>query len=317
MKKRSSFQIAIDRNQNIRISNLSLTEFSEIFDDCFMENKNNIESTFEHFKNVKFKSNFESDLYLVTHLYESCEICFRQCRVNRNKDEKGSCKLTSQNNVYMTTIINDDEKLICPTYAIYLSSCNISCEYCHQKHIMIPGSQKYISLNYIVDEILNNLNLLKTISFIGGDPDLSFLTIMRIIALLSENKIDLPLVLNSNFLFNEKLYPLIDEYFEVLIPDFKFWDDECSKTLCGFPDYKRIVQKNILYFLNKKQMIIRHLPLPGHWKCCSKPIIDWISDQAVNKELCSSAFLDLLQSDNSKNILECKKYAKKFKIDVT
>jgi putative pyruvate formate lyase activating enzyme len=214
----------------------------------------------------------------------------------------------------MAAIINEEESLISPTYAIYLSSCNIDCLYCHQKQLMKPETKSYIATEYIINDVLINLSRIKTISFVGGNPELSFLTILRIIKLLVKANIDLPLVFNSTFLFAEKLYSLVDQYFNILIPDFKFWDGKCSKNLCGISSYRDIVQNNISYFLNKKEIIIRHLPLPGHWDCCSKPIIDWIASKVGEKDLCSLAVLDLLQADNSKSVNKCKSYAKKLKL---
>lgn len=315
MKKRSSVQITIDENQNIRINNLSLEEYSEIFDDCFEEFNISNYFSLDVNKSLKSISDIKHDIESIIQMYESCDICFRKCKVNRNLNEIGWCELNSEDNVYMSTMINVEERFVCPTYAIYFSSCNICCKYCHQKNFMQPYSRKYISFNYIIEEIKNNIDTIKTISFIGGNPELSILTIMRFIELLAKEKIDIPLVFNSNFLFTEKLYPIIERYFDILIPDFKFWNDECSSVLCGFPNYKNIVQKNISHFINKKRMIIRHLPLRGHWECCSKIIIDWISDQIVNEKYYSLSFLDLLESDNSKDILRCKKYAKKININ--
>jgi putative pyruvate formate lyase activating enzyme len=305
----------IDQNQNIRANNLELSELCELFEDCF-EQEQNIQRTYITSRNCKNIDEINEDIKLILNYYNSCEICFRKCKVDRNNNKLGWCNLSSENNVYMTNIINDEENLISPTYAIYLSSCNIKCEYCHQKRFMKPDSREYISLSHIIEDVSDNLNRIKTVSFIGGNPDLSILTILKIITMLYKNKIDLPLVLNSNFLFTEKLYPLVDQYFNVLIPDFKFWYDKCSRTLCGLTDYKKIVLQNILYFMNKKDMIIRHLPLDDHWNCCSRPIIDWLAEHILNNELCSLSFLDLLQSDNSYSIKKCKKYANSFNLNL-
>lgn len=316
MKKRSTIQIIVDHNQNLRINNLQLDELIDIFDDFIGDkNLNSLRvSSISEKKNDN--SSLSSDITLATDLYKSCKICFRKCGVNRNENEIGWCGLNSDNNIYMSAILNEEEKIICPTYAIYLSSCNISCEYCHQKHFMQPTSENHISIGSVVDDIKNNLATIKSISFIGGNPDISILTILKIVLSLSNRGIELPLVLNSNFLFTKNLYPIIGKYFDVLIPDFKFWDYECSITICGFKNYSEIVQNNILHFINRRMMIIRHLPLFGHWECCSKPIIDWISKQKVNKDLFFISFLNSLYIDNSKEIRKCVSYAKKLKMNL-
>jgi len=40
-----------------------------------------------------------------------------------------------------------------------------------------------------------------------------------------------------------------------------------------------------MFIKPEKRIIIRHLPLPGHAECCSKPIIDWISKELPSVEL--------------------------------
>ena len=121
IKKRSSVQLVIDENQNIRINNLSLDEHAELFDNIIDEINlsNNLLSHLDESPQKIIE--IEKDIQSVIELYDSCEICFRKCKVNRNKGELGVCLLNSQDNVYMTTILNDEEKIICPTYAIYLS----------------------------------------------------------------------------------------------------------------------------------------------------------------------------------------------------
>ncbi|MEM4260879.1 MAG: 4Fe-4S cluster-binding domain-containing protein [Candidatus Woesearchaeota archaeon] len=314
MKRRSSVQIIVDKNQNIRINNLSLDDYAEIFEDGYEEFNLCSEFTLDLNKTRIDIPEITHDIESTIQLYNSCEICFRKCKVNRNKNELGWCRLNPENNIYMVAILNDEEKMICPTYAIYLSSCNIACEFCHQKEFMQPNSRDYVSVYSVVEDIKNNINTIKTISFIGGNPDLSILTILRLVKLLKKDNIDLPLIFNSNFLFTKKLYPIIEKYFDVLIPDFKFWNSNCSKNICGLEEYKKIVQKNISYFIDKKPMIIRHLPLPKHWECCSKPIIDWICKNLNTESQYLMSFLDMLHYDNSKSVNKCNLFYKELMI---
>lgn len=316
MKKKSSFQIIIDQNQNIRINNLNAPEFMELFGDDF-EVSQYTESIIHISKNKISTLQLAIDIESTSKFYESCELCIRNCKVNRNNGELGWCRLNSEDNIYMAHLSVQEESFISPTYEIYLSSCNIDCSFCHQKILMEPKLNNYIHIDDIIYDLLMNLPTIKTISFVGGNPELSFLTILKIINKVFKNKINLQFVLNSNFLFGNQLYPFIDKYFDILIPDFKFWNDECSQTLCGFTEYKKIVQNNILHFLNRKQMIVRHLPLSGHWKCCSKPIIEWIAGHITKSKLCSVSFLDMLQSENSRSIIKCKNYAAKLNLNVT
>ena len=50
------------------------------------------------------------------------------------------------------------------------------------------------------------------------------------------------------------------------------------KILSGISDYTEVVKRNHKIAYEAGDVIIRHLVIPNHVECCSKPIIKWISD---------------------------------------
>jgi putative pyruvate formate lyase activating enzyme len=48
-------------------------------------------------------------------------------------------------------------------------------------------------------------------------------------------------------------------------------------VLSAAPRYREAVIRNLLLIENEGSIILRHLVLPNHVKCCSIPIIEWLS----------------------------------------
>jgi putative pyruvate formate lyase activating enzyme len=92
---------------------------------------------------------------------------------------------------------------------------------------------------------------------------------------------NVPMLFNTNtFLSRESLIilrPLID----IWLPDFKYGPGNCSTRLSRTPSYWDTVIENLkLLYEWGENIVIRHLILPNHIKCCSQPIIEWISKNA-------------------------------------
>ena len=56
----------------------------------------------------------------------------------------------------------------------------------------------------------------------------------------------------------------------------KYGNDKCAKKLSKVPKYFGTITRN--YENAKADLLIRHLVLPGHVECCSKPLINWIAE---------------------------------------
>jgi putative pyruvate formate lyase activating enzyme len=75
---------------------------------------------------------------------------------------------------------------------------------------------------------------------------------------------------------------------DLWLPDFKFWRDECAKRLMWVgakASYPEVVKRNHVFAAEHGSMIIRHLVMPGHIECCTKPILDFISETIGDKVL--------------------------------
>jgi len=115
----------------------------------------------------------------------------------------------------------------------------------------------------------------KNINHVGGDPTPNLHTIVNSLKFLD---INVPQLWNSNmYLTNEAMDILVD-LIDIWLPDFKYGNNKCALMLSSAPRYFEVVTRNLKAAIKYGDMIIRHLVLPNHLECCTKPILKWIAE---------------------------------------
>jgi putative pyruvate formate lyase activating enzyme len=77
---------------------------------------------------------------------------------------------------------------------------------------------------------------------------------------------------------SEEAMKLLSHVVDIWLPDFKYGNNECALRLSKVPRYMETITRNLKIAVEWGDMIIRHLVLPNHIECCSKPVLKWISD---------------------------------------
>jgi len=94
---------------------------------------------------------------------------------------------------------------------------------------------------------------------------------------LYEGEFNVPLLWNSNFFMTTGAMELLREVIDIWMPDFKFGNRRCATRLSRTPNYLEAVQRNHkLVYEWGEDVFIRHLIMPNHVECCTKPVLDWI-----------------------------------------
>jgi putative pyruvate formate lyase activating enzyme len=106
---------------------------------------------------------------------------------------------------------------------------------------------------------------------------------MIIKALIASNR-NIAQIWNSNFYFSDKTMIVLKDIIDLWLPDLKYGSNKCARRLSNINNYYEIVTNNIkkAYLDCEKKLssiIIRHLMLPNHFECCTKPILEWISKE--------------------------------------
>ncbi len=111
-------------------------------------------------------------------------------------------------------------------------------------------------------------------SLIGGEPTVHLHTAL---GLASGLPVDLPLVWNSNFYFTEATAELLEGIMDVYLADLHFGCDDCAREVAGADRYLDVVGRNLKWAARAGSLVVRHLVLPGHHRCCTAPALQWLA----------------------------------------
>ncbi len=215
-----------------------------------------------------------------------CRLCERACGANRSSGEPGHCGVTVPR-ISSEFLHMGEEPDLVPSYTVFFSGCTFHCVFCQNWDISThPESGDEIAPIEMARkiELRTDSNGIqhekaKNVNWVGGEPTPNLPYVLEV---LNECKANLPQVWNSNMYMSEEAMELLHGIVDVYLTDFKFGNDECAKRLSQVPEYTRVVRRNHLRARENGEMIIRHLVLPGHVECCTRPVLNWIAENLAD-----------------------------------
>jgi putative pyruvate formate lyase activating enzyme len=119
-----------------------------------------------------------------------------------------------------------------------------------------------------------------------------------------------PQLWNSNFFMSSEAMSILRTLMDAWLPDFKFGPGKCALDLSRTPWYWETVINNLkLVHEWGEDFIIRHLIMPNHIECCTKPILEWIAKNIPEVQI---NIMDQYHPDNLCNPLS-PKYKDRYK----
>ncbi len=216
-------------------------------------------------------------------MLEACNFCERRCGVNRLKDERGFCQAGKEARLSSEFIHMGEEACLVPSHTFFFIGCNLYCVYCQNWRIarrfeagtVITGEElaKFAKARRIVDKSRN-------VNLVGGEPTPNLHVILDMLRKLD---INVPIVWNSNMYMSEEAMKLLEGMVDVYLSDFKYGNDACAERLSKVKKYTEVVKRNHLLAKEQAELLIRHLVLPGHLKCCTSDILKWIAENLDNE----------------------------------
>ena len=211
-------------------------------------------------------------------IFFDCQFCEHKCRINRN-EEIGICGI-KEASIASHFMHYGEESILIPSYTIFFSGCNFKCVYCQNWDISQKHNGFYIEPNKMAKYIEKAYeNGAKNVNWVGGEPTPNIPYILKV---LNEIDINIPQIWNSNMYCSIETMKLLNGIIDVYLTDFKYGNDKCAFRLSKIKNYTNIVKRNHKIAYENGEMIIRHLILPNHVECCSKPILKWIADNIPN-----------------------------------
>ncbi|MCD6368345.1 MAG: radical SAM protein [Thermoproteales archaeon] len=236
---------------------------------------------------VPSRSFLDVKIEIVKRLLEECVFCERRCKVNRVKGEKGTCGLDARTRVASWFHHMGEEAPLVPSGTIFFTGCSFKCVFCQNWDIsQYPENGVEVTPKELASmaEVLRKEGV-RNINYVGGNPDQQLHTIIESLKYMN---INVPLLWNSNFYMTEEAMKILIHVIDIWLPDFKYGNNECAQRLSGVPRYFEVVTRNLHTASKYGDMIIRHLVLPGHLECCTKPVLKWIAEH------CSNALVNIM-----------------------
>ncbi|RKY33839.1 MAG: radical SAM protein [Candidatus Omnitrophota bacterium] len=228
----------------------------------------------------------------LTQSLENCNICPRNCGVNRLKGEVGFCKTTHLAKVDSFFLhFGEEPELVGRggSGTIFFSWCNLGCIYCQNYPISHLGEGREVSKEELAEMMITlQDNGAENIYFVT--PTHVVAQIVEALSLAIQKGLSLPLVYNCGGYESVETLKVIEGVFDIYMPDVKYSDDSVASKLSSAPNYWEVVKEVlkemhrqvgdlvIIGGIAKKGLLIRHLVLPSRLAGSFK-ILDFIKEE--------------------------------------
>ncbi|WP_445475663.1 radical SAM protein [Methanococcoides methylutens] len=208
-------------------------------------------------------------------ILENCHMCERRCGVDRRHGEKGFCRLLESSRYASEFLHMGEEPELVPSHTIFFTGCVFACVYCQNWDISTrPESGIEVDPENLARIIKRRRHEgARNVNFVTPTPHAH--SVLKIINNVSEN---IPMVWNSNMYHSEEVAKLLEGVIDVYLADFKYGDDNCARKYSKVQNYLDIVKRDHKIAYQNAEIIVRHLVLPDHLECCTRPIVEWIAN---------------------------------------
>jgi len=226
-------------------------------------------------------------------IFEQCELCPRQCGVNRLKGEQGFCRAPAKVMVYAADPHFGEEISLTGrkgSGTIFFSNCNLRCVFCQNWPIAHMGYGKEVEDEELAEMMIHlqklgchNINLVT--------PTHVMPNILNAARIAFKKGLHLPLVYNTSGYERFDIVKMLDGVVDIYLPDMKFMDaGQAEKYLGGASDYPDVAKKAIMemhrqvgvHEVDSKGMavrgvMIRHLVMPNRVAGTEK-FVQWVAE---------------------------------------
>lgn len=217
-----------------------------------------------------------------------CNLCPRQCNAIRTQAENigGVCGMPLLPTVARAELHFWEEPSISGTNGsgtIFFSGCSLHCVYCQNYEISTKNKGRGITVNQLADIFksleskgANNINLVTPTHFIDS-----------IINALDIYKPNIPIVYNSSGYETVDSLKKLQNYVDIYLMDFKYFDTKKANIYSCAPDYPDVCKTALLEAyrqqnkcilengIMKKGVIVRHMLMPAATRDAIE-IFDWV-----------------------------------------
>lgn len=209
----------------------------------------------------------------------SCDLCPRECRVNRLEGEKGFCKAGAKLKVASFHAHFGEERPLVGvggSGTIFLSHCNLGCVFCQNWDLSHQGGGTNCTIEDLAGMMLQlqeegcqNINVVTPTHY---SPH-----VLLALDLAASQELRLPLVYNTCGWERPDILELLDGVVDIYLADFKYTDPDMARAYSAEAKSYPLVTKSALLEMNRqvgvarserngviyRGLMIRHLVMPG------------------------------------------------------
>lgn len=229
----------------------------------------------------------------LTELYASCQLCPRNCGVNRSHGQLGYCGQSATLTAARAALHPWEEPIISGSRGsgtIFFSGCNLKCIFCQNQEIAQSRKGQAISPQRLAEICLeleaqgaHNINLVTPCHFVPH--------IAKALESARLQGLHIPVVYNTGSYESPDTLRLLEGLVDIYLPDLKYYSPELSWEYAHAHDYFSVSIAAIAEMfrqvgtpvpdedtgLLRKGIIVRHLILPGQTKD-SKKILRYLQE---------------------------------------
>ena len=210
-------------------------------------------------------------------MLDSCTLCPRNCKVDRNAWNKGFCRTGNKPFVSSWGSHFGEERPLVGLHGsgtIFFGNCNLGCIFCQNYTISHLGEGHDMSCEALADVMLelqsqgcHNINLVT--------PTHQMPMILRSLAIAAGEGLCIPIVYNCGGYESLEAIKLMDGIIDIYMPDFKYADPDMAFTYSKARDYPSVAKAAIKEMHRQvgdlimddqgialRGLLVRHLVLP-------------------------------------------------------
>lgn len=210
-------------------------------------------------------------------ILSSCRLCERRCGADRVAGELGFCRVLEPRISSEFLHFGEEPELV-PSYTIFFAGCTFSCVFCQNWDISQNPKNGAVIRAETLASMINDTPA-RNVNWVGGEPTPNLPYILEVLTHVKKN---IPQVWNSNMYLTKESMELLNGVVDVYLTDFKYGNNKCALKYSNAPKYWEVVTRNHALARKQAELIIRHLVLPGHVECCTKPALAWIAENLEN-----------------------------------
>jgi putative pyruvate formate lyase activating enzyme len=243
--------------------------------------------------NLFEKGELNKRVELLQEFIKECQLCPRECHVNRLNGEVGYCGAGSDLMVSSAFPHFGEEPPLVGfngSGTIFLTHCNLRCIFCQNYDISHLGRGDRITLSDMARAMVKLQEM--------GCHNINFVTpthyasqILASLAKAVEMGLHLPIVYNCSGYESIEVIRLLEGVVDIYMPDVKFMDEKYSKRYSNAPDYPEVIRKVLKEMhrqvgdlttnskgVAERGLLIRHLVMPGG-VASSEAVLKFIAEE--------------------------------------